>query len=285
MTSNDAKQPSPRRLSEEDRAALFARTNVSSSIRGGSVIKRAPIPSTAVVFVAAVFAILGVGGAVLDHFYGGGGRAAPTSVTTSLPFKVTSGPQLSSSLKDFMGLRDIKSALASTFSLTDQSNAPWSLASARGKVVVLTFLNSACNDICPIEGSEIRRASTLLGANRSKVDFVIVNSDPKQLAYSSRPVALVDTRLLGMKTVQFLTGTLNQLNTVWVHYGLAVNVGQGGSQVEHNDLMYFISPSGRIAYLTVPFANESVARAFTLSKADVNRFSGGIVAATVSLLP
>src|SRR2546427_2272589 len=46
---------------------------------------------------------------------------------------------------------------APDFALSDQASQPISLHSFRGKVIGLTFLNSHCHDLCPIEADQIGR--------------------------------------------------------------------------------------------------------------------------------
>ena len=45
-----------------------------------------------------------------------------------------------------------------------------SLASLRGKAVLLTFLDPVCVTDCPLLAQEFRQAGVLLGADSSKVD-------------------------------------------------------------------------------------------------------------------
>ena len=54
--------------------------------------------------------------------------------------------------------------LAPGFALTDQHGRPVSLASLRGKAVLLTFLDPVCVTDCPLEAQEFREAGVLLGA-------------------------------------------------------------------------------------------------------------------------
>ncbi len=46
--------------------------------------------------------------------------------------------------------------IASDFHLTDQIGSDVSLSDFRGKVVVLTFMDSQCKDTCPITGAHFR---------------------------------------------------------------------------------------------------------------------------------
>src|SRR5664280_866429 len=130
-----------------------------------------------------------------------------------------------------MGLKEIANAHASPFTLRDQAGREWGLVGAKGKVVVLTFYNVNCNDVCPVVGAEIRQAQARLGASASKVEFVIVNSDPNHFAVSAAPAALSVPGLTNTPSVFFLTGPLLQLNAVWISYG--VQLEERPRQEEH----------------------------------------------------
>ena len=88
-----------------------------------------------------------------------------------------------------IGLTHLTGRPAPAISLQDQNGRSWTLADAAGKVVVLTFFNAECNDICPVLAQEILQADRLLGSRRADVDFVVVNSDPLEtsLAPPLRP--------------------------------------------------------------------------------------------------
>jgi cytochrome oxidase Cu insertion factor (SCO1/SenC/PrrC family) len=151
-------------------------------------------------------------------------------------------------------------------------------------VVVLAFYNMNCNDICPVVGAEIKQAQQLLGARASKVDFTIVNTDPKHLNVSATPLALSLPGLLGSPEIHFLTGPLSVLNTVWTHYGIAIKVGLNSNDVTHNNLMYFISPSGKLSAQVDPFANVNSVGTVTLDAKEVHRFALGISRVADSLI-
>ena len=62
---------------------------------------------------------------------------------------------------------------APAFSLTDQHGRDVTLASLRGKVVLLTFLDPCTSD-CPLEAQEFRQAGQLLGADDRHVELVAI---------------------------------------------------------------------------------------------------------------
>ena len=272
----------PAPLSDEERAALFARSNTPVGHNGRMRVGRPSFSSRSVVLVAATFVILALAGLVIEHVAGTSGPKVKTSNTP--PSLIGPAHQLDSSMQSFMGLHSIGAVAPAPIDLTDQHGHAWRLSRQRGSVVILTFLNAPCNDICPVEGAEIRRAISLLGTRARKVQFVIVNSDPRSTSVAPNPAALVATGLANQRTVHFVSGTLDRLNAVWVAYGLGVRVGTLTSKVAHNNLMYFIKPDGTMNAFAVPFANESHAGVFTLPAADIERYAQGIAAEAISLV-
>jgi len=132
------------------------------------------------------------------------------------------------------------------FTLTSQAGRQISLASLRGKVVLLTFLDPVCTTDCPIIAQEMRAADTLLGAKASQVDLVAVVANP---TYLSTAFTAAFTRQEGLDQVPnwlYLTGSLSQLQAVWQHYGIQVQNLPAGAMSAHNDIAYVISATGVI---------------------------------------
>ncbi len=254
----------------------------AAALRAG----RTPVSPKFILGAIIAFAVLGLGGGLVQHFDGNLGL--PTSPT--IPFTpkttttVTGHAQSVLTMPEFLGRRDIGSAAAPDFSLQDQLGHQWSLVSAKGKVVVLAFYDASCNDICPVLGAEIKQAQQLLGADAAKVDFVIVNTDPRQLDDSSSPLALSVPGLLGKANVDFVTGPLAKLNAVWTEYGISIRVGAGANDVTHNNLMYFIDPARQLRIQVDPFADENDAGVVSLSAQEIHRFALGISRVADSLV-
>ena len=80
-----------------------------------------------------------------------------------------------------MGLGAVVSHPAPAFALTDQSGQPTAVPAQPPHVVVLTFFNAPCNDICPVLAAEIEQADADLGAQAADVEFITINTDPKAL--------------------------------------------------------------------------------------------------------
>ena len=242
MTSNsDERRDLEGGISDEQRAAAFA--DPSELVRAAALrAGRTPVPPKFILWATVAFFILGFGGVAVEHYFGNlGAGVAPASGVTHPPTPTSSvGRGLNSPIDQFLSLKRINGSPASPFVLRDQANQLWSTRDGRGKVIVLTFFNSNCNDICPVLGAEIKQAIPQLGAARSHVDFVIVNTDPRHIVYSAQPRALTVPHLSGTASVVFLTGSLKQLNTIWTKYGVTITVGVNANQQVHNNILYFI---------------------------------------------
>jgi cytochrome oxidase Cu insertion factor (SCO1/SenC/PrrC family) len=113
-----------------------------------------------------------------------------------------------------------KKIAAIDFSLDDQRGEPFRLSLARGKVVVLSFIFTHCDDTCPFMTLKIKETRDLLGPLSAKVVFVAVTTDPERdtpevIAAYSREAGLYDDW-------HFLTGSLEAVRKVWTDYGVGV---------------------------------------------------------------
>jgi cytochrome oxidase Cu insertion factor (SCO1/SenC/PrrC family) len=132
------------------------------------------------------------------------------------------------------------------FQLTDQNGQTVSLASLRGKVVLMTFLDPVCTTDCPIIGQEFKEAGVLLGSADSKVELVAIVANP---TYRAVTFTQAFDRQEGLNTVPnwlYLTGSLGQLGQVWRQYGITVENLPAGAMSAHNDLAVVIDRSGHI---------------------------------------
>jgi protein SCO1/2 len=105
---------------------------------------------------------------------------------------------------------------ASDFTLTDQTGRRVSVGRYRGRVVILTFLSTACAPTCPLVAQQIRGALDEL--NTHPVPVLIVSADPA----ADTPVRvrrfLAAASLSGR--VEYLTGTRAELRRVWRAYNV-----------------------------------------------------------------
>ena len=135
---------------------------------------------------------------------------------------------------------------APAFQLTDQHHRQVSLASLRGKVILLTFLDPVCTDQCPLIAQEFRQASQLLGAAARRVELVAIVANPiyRQVAFTQAfdRQEHLDT----LPNWLFLTGSLPQLRQVWRSYAVDAQVLPGGQMIGHSELAYVIGADGRM---------------------------------------
>ena len=132
------------------------------------------------------------------------------------------------------------------FSLTDQNGQAVSMASLRGKVVLMTFLDPVCTTDCPIIAQEFKQTGQMLGAQDKDVALVAIVANP---TYRSTVFTRAFTRQEGLTTVPnwlYLTGSLSQLSAVWRQYGITVENLPAGAMSAHNDVALVIDPSGHI---------------------------------------
>jgi cytochrome oxidase Cu insertion factor (SCO1/SenC/PrrC family) len=131
------------------------------------------------------------------------------------------------------------------FSLTSQTGRQVSLASLRGKVVLLTFLDPVCTSDCPVIAQEFRVADQMLGGSASRVELVAIVANPiyRSIAYTR---AFDSQELLShLPNWLFLTGTTQQLERAWGSYGIAADILPAGGMIAHSDIAYVIDAAGR----------------------------------------
>jgi protein SCO1/2 len=102
------------------------------------------------------------------------------------------------------------------FRLRDQDGRRVSLADARGKVVVLTFLYTACRDLCPAQAGEIAQAVGRVG------DGVVVYGVSVDPVGDTREHVdeWIEEHGLTHAPVRYLIGSRRELAAVWRAYGI-----------------------------------------------------------------
>ena len=261
-------------LSSEERSAAFAAGAPKA-------------PRRSIIVLVSACLVLGLGGIVVDHFFSGPDATSVTSAPTGTdppPFTTATGAaEIGASYSAMMDLRVESSRAAPGFSLLDETGKPLSLSQLRGSVVVLSFFDARCDDICPVLAAELRLAHADLGRVAARIALVTVNSDP--LATSAS--AAVPAERAGLSQADrwyFLTGALRALDRVWRLYGVTIDVQAASGRLSHNDVLYFIDPGGHLRARAVPFGDESVTGRFTLSATLEARWGEAIAAEARSLL-
>ena len=130
------------------------------------------------------------------------------------------------------------------FALADEDGKTVTLASLRGKVVLLTFLDPACRTGCPPAGQEFRLASPMLGANASQVEVVGISTSLSDNSAAALQAFDRRQRLSPMPNWPPLTGTPAQLEHVWQEYGIAAPGTAAGDTASANHQAYVIDRDG-----------------------------------------
>lgn len=141
--------------------------------------------------------------------------------------------------------------LAPDFKLVDQFGHPETLASLRGREVVLAFIDSRCTSLCPLTANIMYNAKAQLGAPAaSHVALVAVNANPSATSVATVQAWSINHGMLHQWL--FLTGTAQQLQAVYHLYGVYAQVNASGTDV-HDAAMYIIDAQGheRLLYETL----------------------------------
>jgi cytochrome oxidase Cu insertion factor (SCO1/SenC/PrrC family) len=135
---------------------------------------------------------------------------------------------------------------AKPFQLTNQHGQAVTLASLRGKVVVMTFLDPVCTTDCPLIAQEFRSAGQLLGADSHQVELVAIVANP--VYHSVADIQAFDRQenLTQVPNWLYLTGSVPQLRQVWKNYGIYAQILPAGSMIGHPDVAYVIDRTGRV---------------------------------------
>jgi cytochrome oxidase Cu insertion factor (SCO1/SenC/PrrC family) len=133
---------------------------------------------------------------------------------------------------------------APAFTLTDQDGRQVSLASLRGKVVLLTFLDPVCTTDCPLIAQEFRQADQVLGAKSRDVELVAIVANPLYHTVAYTRAFDAEQRLTTLPNWLYLTGSLAQLQQAWKNYAIAAQILPAGGMIGHSDVAYVIDARG-----------------------------------------
>ena len=103
----------------------------------------------------------------------------------------------------------------SDFRLTDQDGREATLADVRGKVAIVTFLYTTCEDTCPLAAQQIRVALDRLGHDVPVLAFAV---DPPRDTPERARRFVAENGMLGR--MRFLTGRRAELEKQWRAYGI-----------------------------------------------------------------
>jgi protein SCO1/2 len=145
---------------------------------------------------------------------------------------------------------------APQFELTDVDGQRVQLNDLDGQVVIMFFGYTSCPDVCPVTLTEFLQIRSRLGSQAENVSFVFVTVDPERDTPERMKKYLTnfDPEIIG------LTGTRDELESVWASYGVYEAKLEGGSEenylVDHSSRIYVIDADGNLL-LTYLFGTEN----------------------------
>ena len=138
---------------------------------------------------------------------------------------------------------------APDFTLRDQRGATISLAQIRGHVTALTFLDTQCLNLCPLQASLLGIVQSDLGGGQP-LTVVVISVRPE----ADTPEAIATFAAShGLKAPYYwLNGPRSQLAAVWNSYGISVVPATG--DLAHSSIIYLLDRRGyeRVAFADVP---------------------------------
>ena len=139
------------------------------------------------------------------------------------------------------------------FQLTDQNGSLVSLSDFRGKVLVLTFMDSKCADTCPLTAAHFREVYRELSQNEaSQVVFLGVNVNVEESDITDVLETTHAWRLDEIPSWHFLTGNHEVLEPVWKDYGVSATHSHETSAIMHTPGTFLIDKSGQQRWYVSP---------------------------------
>jgi len=200
------------------------------------------------------------------------------------PIRVSGIPSsISTSLATLMFLSPVPAKPAPEFALVDQYGQTHTLSSFRGHVVVLSFMDSHCTDICPIVSQEFVDAYHDLGSAAPHAVFVAVNVNANHAAVSDVAAFSQEHGLDAIPNWYFFTGTSGELSSIWNAYGIVVQVPSPTADIVHSSFTFFIDPKGNERFLANPTDDHTSGGTAFLPAGSLTSWGQGIALLSRSL--
>jgi protein SCO1/2 len=144
-------------------------------------------------------------------------------------------------------------AIDGQFELTTLDGHEATLASYRGKWVLIYFGYTFCPDVCPATLTELGGALKQLGPKAKRVQALFVTVDPVRdtSQVMARYLKAFDPRIVGLR------GDADEIETVAKNYHVyyrARSLGHGEYAIDHSSYIYVMDPRGNFVQLLAPDA-------------------------------
>jgi cytochrome oxidase Cu insertion factor (SCO1/SenC/PrrC family) len=150
------------------------------------------------------------------------------------------------------------------FTLQDEGGRPLSLASLRGRPVIVTFIDPLCRDYCPTEAQHLNDVvRSFPAAEKPAVVAVSVN------VYGNKPATLAQDRRKWTLVPQWrwAVGRAQQLSPVWRSYNIQVVTstkkiaGVAVHRIGHTEAAYVVDANGwQRALFLWPYSADGVVK-------------------------
>jgi protein SCO1 len=130
--------------------------------------------------------------------------------------------------------------LAPEYELTEADGTSFHLADVRGKIVLIFFGYTSCPDVCPATLANMNSALNKISGDSSMVQVVFISVDPERDTPEKiqNYVGRFNTSFIG------LSGSLEELRSIWRDYGVFREVVQGGTAMD-----YVVNHTARITLI------------------------------------
>ena len=163
------------------------------------------------------------------------------------------------------------------FTLVDQFGETVRLSDYQNQVVVLTFVYTACNDICPVIAHHLKDTEKYLSYEPNEIAILLISVDPGSDTIKSTQQFLSDYGML--EKWKYLVGEEEALKAVWRAFYISTSIKEGDPvandsnskdaletqllanySVTHQGPVYLIDRTGHSrSVFTLPFEPEDLA--------------------------
>jgi protein SCO1/2 len=165
-------------------------------------------------------------------------RARPFILVALLVLVTACGGKATSGSADYRGSIPPPGINAPDFALRSYRGPIVRMSALRGKVVLVTFLDSKCTESCPIIAAVIAIAlHRLPPRERQQVNAIAITVQPHLDTPASVRRFLRARRALDV--LDFLIGSVRQLRPVWKAYGVLPAVDTGSADIHSASVRVF----------------------------------------------
>jgi len=164
-------------------------------------------------------------------------RLVETALAVAVALLVSSGCG-SAAIGDFRGSTPPKGFTLPAFELKDHTGAVVRSKELRGKVVLVTFLDSQCTEACPVIAGHIGTALEQFSPDeRTRVAAIAVTTDPGEDTPASVRAFLARHRVEGH--LRYLIGSVAELRPVWQAFRVLPSLDSGDDEIHSAPVRLF----------------------------------------------